>query len=149
MMHFSWMQVCPDKPSNGVGRPTQGEVSGGFWCFLGVAKMHAGDYTNLILGLCVYSNWDWALKQVHVCVPFAGNGPSSASGGAAHRDGAGMGGSIYLTDEAHTYHLYDAGMVCQWCEWMLDISTHNAPWWSLYISVLFVACIGESPDRSL
>ncbi len=87
MMYFSWMQVCPDKPSNRVERPAQGQVSGKFRCFLGVAKMHAGDSTNLILRLCVSDIWNWALKQLCVCVLFAGNGPSSASGGAAHRDG--------------------------------------------------------------
>ncbi len=68
MMYFSWMQVCPDKPSNRVERPAQGQVSGKFRCFLGVAKMHAGDSTNLILRLCVSDIWNWALKQLCVCV---------------------------------------------------------------------------------
>lgn len=50
-------------------------------------------------------------KSVCVCFFSAGNGPCRAAGGAAHRDGAGMGGSIHFTNETHTHHINDAGVV--------------------------------------
>lgn len=46
-------------------------------------------------------------------VVFVGYGPSSATGGPTHRDGTRVGGSLHITDEAHTHYLNDTRVVCQ------------------------------------